>query len=635
MKLRRLTIHDYRSIGDLDLAVPDLLVLVGPNNAGKSNVLRALEFALTTSAKPQLGDFFNNGNGSSTELWVEVTFNELTDQEKTTFRKYLSSDNSLCIRKTAQLGEDGTIATSYQGYVEEAEEWWLQGSAYDRLSSREKIKQEAESVQALQPLAEKPGKITKPDLEAFQQEYINTHRQDLKLKRKLENGPFMGLKNVAGGLLPEYYLVPAIRELSDEIKIKSTTLLGRLLQRAVDEMADRNQDLQEAVNTLEKAIAKLNERSDDKSEMVYGLAELERALTSELRENWDVRVLLEVIAPDIQKVLELGTRLQVDDGLKTLAEDKGHGLQRALIFALIRIWADVLRKDSGKVGEGRKSREASLSAVWAIEEPELFLHPHAQRKLYCSLRNISRTPDNQVILCTHSTHFVDMNDYRSIAVIEKHVGKKGTAARQCQTDLFAGNDALSQKNRFHMAYWINPDRAEVFFAKKVVLVEGETERACLPYLAEKLKCDTTGITIVDCGGKHNLLLYIHILNAFGIPYCVVHDEDPLPGCKPDSMNDDRWKSEQRTYQLNKEIEKSVDEKYGHREMMSPDFEGVAGIPRRLAEKKGKAVAALEYFEGKTDADLPVGLVAIVRSAFRPWPSRRTAAGEIFIDHEMD
>jgi CRISPR-associated exonuclease Cas4 len=366
--------------------------------------------------------------------------------------------------------------------------------------------------------------------------------------------------------------------------------------------------------------------------MSYGLAELEKALTLELRENWDVRVLLEVIAPDIQKVLELGTRLQVDDGLKTLAEDKGHGLQRALIFAMIRIWADVLRKDSEKSEEAKKSREASLSSIWAIEEPELFLHPHAQRNLYRSLKKICSTSDNQVILCTHSTHFVDMNDYRSIAVIEKNAAAKGTVAKQCQTDLFAGSDAKSQRDRFHMSYWINPDRAEVFFAKKVVLVEGETERACLPYLAEKLECDTAGITIVDCGGKHNLVLYIRILNAFGIPYCVVHDEDPLPASKPDSMTEDLWNSKKRAHELNVEIADIVNKKYGRSVVMDPDFEGVAGISKSVAERKGKAVAALEYFKDKTSADIPEALASVVRGAFEPWPSQQSAVGENFVDY---
>ncbi|MFX8485533.1 ATP-dependent endonuclease, partial [Acinetobacter baumannii] len=59
-------------------------------------------------------------------------------------------------------------------------------------------------------------------------------------------------------------------------------------------------------------------------------------------------------------------------------------------------------------------------------------------------------------------------------------------------------------------------------------VEGETEKVVFPYLANKLGVFDPDISIIDCGSKHNLSLYIAIANVFEIPYLVIHDEDPLP-----------------------------------------------------------------------------------------------------------
>ena len=58
MRLSQLTIRNYRSIKDLALECSRLVTLLSPNNHGKSNVISALEFGLSTSTKPTHADFF-------------------------------------------------------------------------------------------------------------------------------------------------------------------------------------------------------------------------------------------------------------------------------------------------------------------------------------------------------------------------------------------------------------------------------------------------------------------------------------------------------------------------------------------------------------------------------------------------
>jgi putative ATP-dependent endonuclease of OLD family len=613
MKLRQLLIHNYRSIRDLTLNVPDMLVLIGPNNHGKSNILRAIEFGLSASAKPDREDFFACREDGDDELWVEMIFGDLTDQERRTFQKYLRPDATIRVRKSARLQDNGSVNVEYRGYVQEPDQSWLKKSAFERLSSRERIEQEVKEVPELRPLLDGEGRINRERVDEFQREYITTNRDRLSFTEELETGPLLGRRNVGGGVLPDFFLVPAVRDLTEEIRVKGTTTFGRLLQRAVTEMAEQNEQFVEARNRLRELVGALNARPEEPAGQTSSLAWLEATLTSELA-YWGVTTSIEVTEPELERIFELGTRLHVDDGLKTPAERKGHGLQRALLFALIRAWAKSLRL--GSSAGTATPRRSSDSVFFAIEEPELFLHPQAQRQLMASLADIAETPGHQVFVTTHSTHFVDLDHYERLAVVTKADPTDGTRVRQCAQELFAGEEAADRKRRFHMAAWVNPDRGELFFARKVVLVEGEAEKAVLPFLARRIGCFDPNVSVIDCGSKHNLPLYIEVLNAFRIPYCVIHDEDPLDGTKEPEQTGEKLAAKRRTFEMNQTIQNLVKSDLGEVEMMKPDFETVAEIPKSQAEKKGKALAALDHFEPMDVAELPERIVQVVQTAYR-------------------
>lgn len=53
MRIAHVNIHNFRSIKDAEFNCFDTVILLGENNAGKSNILSAVEFALTSSAKPE------------------------------------------------------------------------------------------------------------------------------------------------------------------------------------------------------------------------------------------------------------------------------------------------------------------------------------------------------------------------------------------------------------------------------------------------------------------------------------------------------------------------------------------------------------------------------------------------------
>lgn len=603
MKISRVGIHNYRSIGDVVVTCSPVSILLGENNCGKSNILAALEFALSSSAKPAADELFAFRTDGDV-LWVELTFSDLTTQELRTFQKYVCADRTLCVRKTASFDTKGNATVTYNGYVEEPSEDWLRSDNAGNYTTRE--------AATATPLADRlpSGRLSRAAIEEAQQNYIQEHRAELSFTRRLEDGPFLGQRNVAAGLLPDYYLVPAVRDLDDEAKVKTTTTFGRLLSRAIEEMAANDQRFIKVRSDLETLVAALN-KSEGNVERPEQLERMEASLKRELA-SWGVDVSIQIEPPDISKIFELGTSLFVDDGLSTIAQRKGHGLQRAVLFGLIKAWAQVLHQAPGD--EQPAARRASESMVFGIEEPELFLHPQAQRALASALRELGGSENHQVILCSHSSHFVDLDHYRDIIIVLKPSSQVGTKSRQCDRELFESVEIEDRKKRFHMAYWLNPDRGEMFFAKKAVFVEGETEKSLLPFLAQRLGCYTPDVSIVDCGSKHNLGLYIAIANAFQIQYHVVHDEDPLPDPIPDDWNEEKRREKQRTFALNAELAKLVDGR-ARITVCCADFEEISGVSKTQGKKKGKALAALEHFHDLPLEEFPECLVAMVREIY--------------------
>lgn len=117
------------------------------------------------------------------------------------------------------------------------------------------------------------------------------------------------------------------------------------------------------------------------------------------------------------------------------------------------------------------------------------------------------------------------------------------------------------------------------------------------------------MTIVDCGAKHNLPLYITIANAFGIPYAVVHDEDPLDH---NDLDENERIQREKTFKLNEQIRQLVNQDIGRVFMIPKDFEKHCGIPKSQTDKKGKALAALDHFSQCDMNNVPQILKDIVR-----------------------
>ncbi len=226
--------------------------------------------------------------------------------------------------------------------------------------------------------------------------------------------------------------------------------------------------------------------------------------------------------------------------------------------------------------------------VLLIEEPELFLRPQAQRYLYRRLR-VLVAAGNQVVYSTHEPAFLNVGRLDELALVE-HSPHAGTSVYQPHP--------LDADESFRAVSELDAERSELLLARAALLVEGRTEKLTLPFVFRALgyDVDREGITIVDCGGKPNIPLFLRICSAARVPCVAIHDRDASPGRKP-------TRSERA---INGEIASLAGS--GRTIVLAPDFEGVAN----LRGHHHKPTRAWELFSRMTAQEVPAPLAEAVR-----------------------
>lgn len=509
MKIETIEIKNWRSIDHLKANISDFSVIIGQNNHGKSNIIYALLFFFG-KIKPDKQDFLD----ASTPAYVEIKFSQLDKNDQTTFKKYLANDNSIKVRKT--LTPD--LKFSYNGYYELPSEEWLNPENASSYTKRDSILKTP-----LSDFVPETGRITIDHVKKAQSDYIKVNFNHLVFSYTLEEGNFLGLKTVAQGIFGDVFFIPAVKSANEEFKPSGSSIFSDLYAKVLNKLAESNQvylNAKQQVSELISILNKTNQDGENNANRPKELNYFEQNIAKELG-SWNTSIEVEVIPPDIENIFKIGTQIWINDGARTDVDRKGNGLQRALIFALIKSYANITKQEINESKQESSNRQTSDSSYFFIEEPELYLHSQAQRTLYSTLKTLSEN-NNQVIITTHSNSYVDIAEYKSLIITKKESVKIGTKVKQCTSDLF---EDMNESKKLNLIYWINPERSELFFAKKVILLEGQTDKTIIPFLAKKISVFRDDYTLIDCGFKDNMPLYIKLLNGFKLRYIVVYDKD--------------------------------------------------------------------------------------------------------------
>lgn len=171
-----------------------------------------------------------------------------------------------------------------------------------------------------------------------------------------------------------------------------------------------------------------------------------------------------------------------------------------------------------------------------IEEPEAHLHPQRQLRLMSFLQEQAKkkradSQQIQVIVTTHSPNLASDLNLDNLALIEG-----GRAFSLCQ-----GKTKLSSSDYRFLERFLDVTKANLFFARAVLVVEGDAENILLPVIAKLLDRDFHhyGVSVVNVGGV-GLGRYARIFmredpardGVINIPVACVTDMDVMPDNAP-------------------------------------------------------------------------------------------------------
>lgn len=282
--LTNIKITNYRSCRTVELSLDEFNPVVGPNNAGKSNILAAISWFLAPAVLSE-SDFWDRSVAVSVEGTVTGLGQDILDRLAATHRSRIApriKHRSLSFRRTQPL-----------------------------------------------PNARKSG-IT---LEIF-----DHYAGDDNAGSRVPNPS--GIDNALQALFPSPIFIGAMENAADDAtKAKNTSTLGKLLAEFSESVeSNHGQELQECLETLHGRLAANG--SARASELIRFDQEASSAVNAFFP---GIELHLDVPIPMVRELFSRGTLRVSEKGSADRREfgSLGHGAQRAIQMALIRYLAEV------------------------------------------------------------------------------------------------------------------------------------------------------------------------------------------------------------------------------------------------------------------------------------------------------
>ncbi len=565
MQLMKVKIHNFRSIEDAEFNMIDYSMLIGENNDGKTNILTALRI------------FYDNN----------IKFDKNVD-----LPKFKDIDN-----KSKDF--ESWIEISYKTTSEEQDDLDEKYRSDDSILKVRKY---------LHGLKVKPT-ATNSNIYGYE-------------GGKLSENQFYGAKNFSQAKLGEIIFIPPISKSEEALKTSGPSpfreMVNHIMKKTVFES--------NSFTSLQSEFNNFNDNfKGEVSEDGLSINALVNDINSEINE-WGVEcgISINPIKPEdiVKSLLDfiMKDKKLNEDGVEI--SSFGQGLQRHLIFTLIKMSSKFGSKKP--IAKKEKVFDPDFTLI-IYEEPEAFLHPSKQKILHLNLNKLAAHEASQVLISSHSPHFVSkhMEKIQGIIKLQKDVSGRSNIfqiseqsikdimdknlelGRDINTAMKSNDPEGSPDEEFiRYSLWLDSERSSMFFAKQVIICEGATERSLLDLL-----CDTENgwenirdkhVYFLDAMGKYNMHRYMHLLTGLGIHHSVLYDKD---------------KDNKRHNTVNKHIEDNKSELTHHIYGFDKDFETFLGvtIPKKTDGYKKPVLIVSNYQKGMISSSKINELKEIINS----------------------
>lgn len=530
MKIASLSIQGYKRLRSATCNFGDATFLIGPNNSGKSTVLAAITHLLSANKRIPEEEYYSENDPETHErktiAQVIVLTAEFRDvpPEARTWRgfkgrifQYDAKDSgesglSITYRKTYELGKDVTVEIMSKPRVPKA---GLDQATTPR--SLIELGVPVDVVSAAFPELDK--KLT-----AAQKTRLTEFDELYDVQDEVESTWFQnpgGIPGVVLSRLPRYIIIPA--ELSSD-EICGNGVLSKTLTELFEDVRADSANYREAQKYLNLLACELDPR-DGNSEFGKMMAELNQVISNVFPES---RIHASADLSDPDKSLKPTFKVELSSNIRTAVDHQGAGMIRSAVFGILRFRAHWLAS--------REDKEVTRSIVIGFEEPEIFLHPSAANQMRDTIYELS-SGKSQIVATTHSPYLIDISR-KPRQVLNRFSQTDGTIATESfnVTEKFRALQGTDQ-DYVKMLLKVDDYIARVFFTRRIVIVEGDTEdivlRETLRRLDKSRRLTVFAQTeIIKARGKATIVGLAKYLRSFGMNPFVIHDRDQgVPGAE--------------------------------------------------------------------------------------------------------
>ena len=522
MKLHRLQIEGFKRIESATVLFGDATFLIGPNNTGKSTVLGAITHLLSANKRIPDTEYFsvqdeatNERKTFSNKIILEAEFRNLP-LEARTWRGFKgrifeydpedSGESGLCLtyRKTYELGKDVVIELKSKTRAMKAQ--------YENVTTPQELIDQDIQSELVHDLFDDVNKKFAAATRAKLQEINDIW--DIGSEDTWFQNPG-GIPGIVLSRLPRYIVIPADTA-SNEMSA-SSGVLPKTLNELFEDVRGSSHNYREAQRFLNELAKELNPE-DETSEFGKMIAELNGIISNVFPES---KIHASADLSDPNKSLKPTFTVELSSNIRTPVDHQGAGMVRSAVFGILRFRQKWLSQ--------REDCDIKRSILIGFEEPELYLHPSAANQMRDTVYELS-AGDSQIVATTHSPYLIDLS--RKPKQVLNRFAFAGAAI---QVQAFSVTEAFKRlqdddKNFVKMILKIDDYVSRVFFTKRIIIVEGDTEDIVIRESLNRIeKSKRLGILanteVIKARGKASIIGLGKYLKAMGITPFVIHDRD--------------------------------------------------------------------------------------------------------------
>lgn len=524
MKIYSLALEGFRRVAKTEILFGDATFLIGVNNSGKSTILKAIEYLLSGKKAIPSQEYYSVIDEETGEtkpavsiITFEAEFRNLPEDAinwrgfKGRVFSYKTEDEedtglSVTYRKTFELGKD--VVIEFKSKVREIKEQYAACS-----TGQDYIDGGIDSDLISELFSELDKKIGKSKGALEKLEQID-EMWDLKDDEEWFQNPG-GIPGNVLKMLPRFLLIPADTSIN-EIEGSTTGVLGKTLNELFEDVRESSDNYKQAQLYLDE-LSKELDPEDESSEFGKMITELNSILSSVFPDT-QLHATTDLSDPD--KALKPSFKIEMSSNVRTPVNNQGSGMVRAAAFGMLRFRQRWLSK---------KEDEHIRSLIVCFEEPEIYLHPSAANQMRDAIYDLSGK-ESQIIASTHSPFIIDLSRKPKQILNNLHITDSGI-----QNVPFSVSEAYKKledddKQHVKMLLRIDSHIARVFFAKYVVIIEGDTEEIIIIETLKKLPKEqylkiVSNFEVIKARGKASIIGLVKYLVSMGIEPIVVHDRD--------------------------------------------------------------------------------------------------------------